>query len=170
MSVGSPALAAYSLMITSFNTRMVYKRTSSTQYKKKADVAKALVVLQQKPLRLTKDTSLLESLCIDSQWRKVILGRLNGGEAWSVATAFSIAWVVISFTFTLVDSFVSLNDPDGSGSDGLAVGTLWLWLLCLVIGWLWIPIFSSNEVSAALDHANGKTVSTTVNLSTNHQD
>ena len=170
MSVGSPALAAYSLMITSFNSRMVYKRTNRTQYKKKADVAKALVVLQQKPLSLTTDTNLLESLCIDSQWRKEILGRLNKRNAWSLATAFSIAWVVIAFTFTIIDSFVSLNDPDGSGSDGLAVGTLWLWLLCLVIGWLWVPIFSSDEVDAALDHANGKTVSTAVNSSTDHQD
>jgi len=31
---------------------------------------------------------------------------------------------------------------------------LWLWLLCLVIGWLWVPIFSSSELKTALNYAN----------------
>lgn len=163
MSIGSPALAAYSLMITSYNTRMVYKRTNLTQYKKRADVAKALVVLQQTPLSLTTDTHLLESLSVDSQWRKEILERLGNRNAWSLAAGFSVAWVVIAFGFTLIDSFVSFGNPDNSGSEGLAVGTLWLWLLCLVIGWLWVPIFSSNEVEAALNHANNKSVSAAAN-------
>ena len=160
MSVGSPALAAYSLMITSFNACMVYQKANAIDHKDKADLAKALVAIQQAPVQVTTEACLLESLCIDNQWRKEILERLNKKNAWSLVTGFSVAWVVIAFGFTLVDSFVALDDPSSGGSDGLAVGTLWLWLLCLVIGWLWVPIFPSSEVYAALRHANHETVST----------
>ena len=160
MSVGSPALAAYSLMVTSFNARMVYNKANRIAHEEKSDVAKALVALQQTALELTTDPRLLESIPVDSRWRQEILERLNKRNAWSLTTGFSVAWVVIAFAFTLVDSFVSLDDPESSGSEGLAVGTLWLWLLCLVIGWLWVPIFSSEEVTAALRRANIKAVRT----------
>ena len=148
-------------MITSFNARMVYKRAGRIEHEEKADVAKALVALQQTAIELTTDPRLLESIPVDSRWRQEILERLNKRNAWSLATGFSVAWVVIAFAFTLVDSFVSLSDPASGGSEGLAVGTLWLWLLCLVIGWLWVPIFSSSEVNAALRRANVKAVRTT---------
>ena len=160
MSIGSPALAAYSLMTTSFNYRMVYNKANRIAHKKKADVAKALVALQQTALELTTDPRLLASIPVDDKWRHEILERLGKRNAWSLATAFSITWVAIIFTFTLVNSFVPSNDSDSSGSDGLAVGTLWLWLLCLVVGWLWVPIFSSEEVDAALRRANGGVVRT----------
>ena len=160
MSVGSPALAAYSLMVTSFNARMVYNKANRIVHGEKADVARALVALQQTALELTTDPRLLESIPVDSKWRHEILDRLNKRNAWSLTTGFSVAWVVIAFVFTLIDSFVSLDDPQTSGSEGLAVGTLWLWLLCLVIGWLWVPIFSCDEVNAALRRANVKAVRT----------
>ena len=160
MSVGSPALAAYSLMITSFNTSMVYKRANGIEHKEKAEVAKALIAIQRAPLRVTTDPRLLKSIPTDNGWTNEILERLGARNAWSLTTGFSVAWVVIAFGFTLIDSFIALGDPSSGGSDGLAVGTLWLWLLCLVIGWLWVPIFSSRDVSAALRHANLKTVST----------
>ena len=153
MSVGSPALAAYSLMITSFNTRMVYQRANRMTHEDKVDVAKSLVALQQTALHLTKDPRLLDRFPVDDGWRQEVLERFDKRNAWSFTTRFSVAWVVITFIFTLVDAFVSLDDPSSGGSEGLAVGTLWLWSLCLVIGWLSVPIFSSSEVKAALRSA-----------------
>ena len=143
-------------MVTSFNVRTVYNKANRIKHKEKRNVAKALVALQQTALELTTDQRLLESIPVDDKWRHEILERLGKRNAWSLTTGFSVAWVLIAFIFTLIDSFISLNDPDSSGSEGLAVGTLWLWLLCLVIGWLWVPIFSYEEVNAALRHANGK--------------
>ena len=160
MSVGSPALAAYSLMVTAFNTRMVYKKANQIPRKGKLDVAKALIALQQTAIKLTADTYFLKLILDDGKWGDEIIERLNKRNAWSLTTGFSVAWAVIAFVFTLVDSFVSLSDPQTNGSEGLAVGILWLWLLCLVIGWLWIPIYSYEEVNAALHHANIKAVET----------
>jgi len=158
LSVGSPALAAYSLILTSLNARLIYRRTQRIKHDGKNAVARALISLQQTPLELTKDERLLAFIPINDQWRHEIVDRLNRRNAWSVATGSSVAWVFIAFTFTLVDSFVSLGGSVNSGarSDGLAVGTLWLWLLCLVIGWLWVPTFSCSELKSAIGHANKK--------------
>ena len=154
MSLGSPALAAYSLVLTSLNARLVYHRAKSIKHKSKRDVAKALISLQQTSLELTKDERLLAFIPVNDRWRQEIADRLGRRNAWSLATGSSVAWVVIAFVFTLIDSFVSLDNTADNTSEGHAVGTLWLWLLCLVIGWLWVPIFSSSELKTALNYAN----------------
>jgi hypothetical protein len=156
--VGSPALAAYSLVLTALNARLVYRRAQHIKHESKNAVARALISIQQTPLELTRDEHLLALIPINDQWRREIVDRLNRRNSWSVATGSSVAWVVIAFIFTLIDSFVSLHDSGGGGggSDGLAAGTLWLWLLCLVIGWLWVPTFTCGELKSAIDHANRK--------------
>ena len=117
-------------------------------------VARALIFLQQIPLELTKDERLLAFIPINDQWRQEIVDRLGRRNAWSIATGTSIAWVVIAFVFTLIDSFVSLNESSSGIFEGLAIGTIWLWLLCLVIGWLWVPTFTCSELKSAIGHAN----------------
>ena len=163
MSVGSPALAAYSLILTALNARSVYRRVERIKYRNKAAVARALISLQQLPLELTKKDIFLASISINSQWEQVIVSRLNRRNTWSLATASSVAWVIIAFLFTLINSFLSLNnlynspdDSTASKSASNAIGTLWLWLLCLVIGWMWVPTFTCGELKSALRHANQK--------------
>ena len=156
MSVGSPALAAYSLFLTSLNARSVYRRAHRIKHENKNALATALISLQQTPLELTRDERLLAFIPLNDQWRREIVERLRRRNAWSVATASSVAWVVIAFLFTLVDSFVTLHESAYGASEGHGVGTLWLWLLCLVIGWLWVPTFSCGELKSAIGHANRK--------------
>ena len=156
ISVGSPALAAYSLVLTSLNARLVYRRATRIKHECKHAVARALISLQQTSLELTQDERLLAFLLLDDQWRREVVDRLRGRNAWSIATAASVAWVVIAFLFTLIDSFTSPDDYGYTASEGHAVGMLWLWLLCLVIGWLWVPSFSCRELNSALHNVNRK--------------
>ena len=156
MSIGSPALAAYSLVLTSLNARSVYHTAKHVKYGNRTAVVAALTSLQQTPLELTKDRNLLNFIAINDQWRRGI-GTLRPRNAWSVTTGSSIAWAVIAFLFTLVNSFVSIDSANDSYV-GHAIGTLWLWVLCLVIGWSWVPTFSSGELKSALDATNKKTV------------
>ena len=151
--MGSPALAAYSLALTSLNVRLVYRMAHRARHENKHSVAKALISLQQAPVRLTRDERLLAFVANPKSWGLEITDRL----AWTVTTGSSIAWVIISYVFTLVDSFV---DSTNSVPQGHAVGTLWLWLLCLVTGWLWVPAFTSAELEAAIGHANQRTAKT----------
>jgi hypothetical protein len=146
-------LAAYSLIISSLNYRVVFRSLKHIKHKSKTGAAHALRSLQQIPLELTKDPTILATVPSDDQWEREITERLDKRNAWSVATGTSVAWVVTAFIFTLIDSFVSLNNSS-EPSEGLEVGILWLWLLCLVIGWLWVPTFTSRELRRAVGHAN----------------
>ena len=159
MSIGSPALAAYSLLLTSLNARSVYHRARRVRYGNRTAVVAALTSLQQIPLELTEDPRLLDFIAINDQWRREIEG-LRRRNAWSVTTGSSVAWAVIAFLFALVDSFVSI-DSVGDSYVGHALGTLWLWLLCLVIGWSWVPTFFSGELKSVLDSANQEAVERT---------
>jgi len=158
MSLGSPALAAYSLVLTSLNAQSVYRRVKASRSRYKKSVMEALISIQQTSLELTKDERLLEFIQDNHRWREEIGERLSRRGIWSLATATSVAWVVIAFLLTLVDSFVSLDGPVDHTAGGHAVGTAWLWLLCLVVGWMWVPIFDSGEIKTALDSANQRAV------------
>ena len=153
--MGSPALAAYSLVLTSLNARLVYRRAQRIKHESKTTVARALISLQQTPLELTRDERLLAFIPVNDQWRREIADRLTRRNVWSIATVSSVGWVVIAFIFTLIDSFVSLGNSVDDGYDDHAVGTLWLWLLCLVIGWFWVPTFTCGELKSAIGHVNG---------------
>ena len=159
MSLGSPALAAYSLVLTSLNARAVYYRVKASRSQHKKSVKEALISIQQAPLELTKDDRLLEFIQDNHRWREEIGERLNRRGNWSLATKTSVAWVVIAFLLTLADSFVSPDRPADNAADGHAVGTVWLWLLCLVFGWTWVPIFDSGEIKIALNYANQRAAS-----------
>ena len=123
------------------------------RHENKLSVARALVSLQQAPVRLTTNERLLAFVANPKSWGPEITHRLT----WTVTTGSSIAWVIISYVFTLVDSFV---DSTNSVPQGHAVGTLWLWLLCLVTGWLWVPAFTSAELESAIGQANKRTAKT----------
>jgi len=128
MSVGSPALVAYSLVLTALNARLVYRRAQQADHESKNDVTRALISLQQTPLELTKDDRLLAFIPINDQWKQEIVERLNRRYSWTVATGTAIAWVVVAFVFTLINSFISLDNSADGVPAGHAVGTLWLWL------------------------------------------
>jgi hypothetical protein len=156
MTVGSPALIAYSLVLSSLNCRWVCRKAKTVKHKSSEDVTRVLIAIQQIPLKLTEDIDLLPSIENNEKWRKGINDRLNQNNVWSLATGSSVAWVVIAFGFTLIDSFASLDSPVDNISEGHAVGTLWLWLLCLVIGWMWVLTYSGEDLEALLDYVNAK--------------
>lgn len=156
MSVGSPALAAYSLMVTSINVRLVYRRAQQTKHESSHLIARALISLQQIPLELTQDERLLAFIAVKNQWRREMVDRLNTRNVFSIAAGLFIGWVTITFVFIVISSFVSL---EGSGDDsygGHAIATLWLWLLCLVIGWFRVPAYTRGELESTVGHVNEK--------------
>jgi len=182
MTTGSPALAAYSLVLTALNVRSVSGRAKATNCEDWEDVAKFLISTQQIPLELIEVEYPLEiakgkrslelikyeyppkltkydyirGFISDKNWRGDITKLVNQrSNDWTLATALSVAWVIIAFLVTLADSLAYLAVM---GSQGHAVGTLWLWLLCLVIGWLWLPTFSGNQLQSAFRESAKKAI------------
>ena len=155
LTVGSPTLAAFSLALTAINARWANDRFSGIGYPNHKNAARALIHLQQVPLHLTTRDGLLASLIVlpeNEVWWKCLVTSLEKTHTWTIAAAASIVWVIVSFVFTIVDSFKSPGtnvDESGQG-----VGTLWLWLVPIVIGWLWIPVFPRDKLEAAINNAN----------------
>jgi len=120
-------------------------------------VAAALISLQQLPLELTQDERLLASIPTNDLWKQEIKDQFSRRKTWSLATVKSVVWVVIIFLFALIDSFVSLDSVAGS-YEGHAICIIWLWLPCLVIGWLRVPTFTGGELWSAPRFANQQPV------------
>ena len=47
-----------------------------------------------------------------------------------------------------------MNLGQNVNSNGQGVGSLWLWLIPIVVGWLWIPVCSYDRLKSAVDKAN----------------
>jgi hypothetical protein len=157
LTVGSPTLAAYSLALTVLNGRWIARRFAVYDYPNTGNAVQILSSLQQSPVTVTTGDSLLASLVVlpeNDKWWKELAVLLNYTQTWSLSAVTSIAWVVIAYTFTLIDSFT--GDPTPSiQSTGQGIGSLWLWLLTIVLCWLQLsPKCDSARLRQALERAN----------------
>ncbi|KAI4524038.1 hypothetical protein K525DRAFT_282007 [Schizophyllum commune Loenen D] len=162
LTVGSPALAAYSLAITALNSHWVSERFASNHYPNVHDVVRTLVSLQQSPLHARAEDGLLASLIVlpeNDCWWSELANWLDhsGTHTWSISAFANIAWVVLAVAFTVFNSVATATDVAIVNVNGQANGTLWLWLLPIVVGWLRItPKCDADRLTKAMDEANGE--------------
>jgi len=62
-----------------------------------------------------------------------------------------MAWVIIAFVLAIIDSLINAENLH---SNGKGIGSLWLWLIPIVVGWLWIPFSSYEKLRTVIDKAN----------------
>jgi len=157
LTVGSPTLAAYSLVLTVLNGRWIAQRFAGHTYPNVRNAIRTLSGLQQLPLEIETKGGLLASLIVlpeNDKWWGELIESIDYTHTWSVSAVTSIGWVVIAYIFTLVDSFIA-GGMTNFTNNGQGVGSLWLWLLPIVIGWLKIsPKCDSKRLSRAVDRAN----------------
>ncbi|KAG2050425.1 hypothetical protein BDR06DRAFT_983988 [Suillus hirtellus] len=154
LTVGSPALAGYSLFLTLLNSRWITYQFDSLNYHPNSHFALSILSsLQQVPLRLHPDHERLPSLILlENNWWKCLAEFVDYTHTWSIASATSIAWVIIAYILTVANS--PSNEADFQ-SDGEATGSLWLWLIPIVVGWLQLsPKCDFNRLQAAYDRAD----------------
>ncbi|KAF8436493.1 hypothetical protein L210DRAFT_3622432 [Boletus edulis BED1] len=161
LTLGSPTLAGYSLYLTLLNARWVNdKLFSGIDYPNSAvclAVVRVLSGLQQVPLRVHPGRSArFESLVIhpdNDNWWITLAEELDYSHTWSISSATSITWVVVAYLLTVADSLSSV--ADSIQSNGQGTGSVWLWLLPIVIGWLVLsPKCDYDRVHDAYDRAN----------------
>ncbi|KAG0696828.1 hypothetical protein DFH29DRAFT_949264, partial [Suillus ampliporus] len=157
LTVGSPALAGYSLFITLLNSRWINRRFKhSVDYPNSRFAVSILSSLQQVPLRLHPDRARLSSFIVlpeNDSWWKCFADFVDYTHTWSIASATSIAWVVVAYILTVANS---LSDVYANvQSNGEATGSMWLWLIPIVVGWLQLsPKCDFNRLQAAYDRAD----------------
>ncbi|KAJ7702648.1 hypothetical protein B0H17DRAFT_1167074, partial [Mycena rosella] len=136
LNVGSPTLAAYSATLTVLNSRWIHRRFSRISYPNAQSAATVLNNLQQSPLDVTRDDSLLFSLIVlpenDEWWSELLIFLdLKHAYTWSFSNITSIIWVVVAFLLTLIDAFTNMP-KDSFTPNGLGVGFAWLWILAII--------------------------------------
>ncbi|KAJ7321231.1 hypothetical protein DFH08DRAFT_889398 [Mycena albidolilacea] len=135
LNVGSPTLAAYSVTLTTLNSRWIHRRFSRISYPSAQSAARVLDNLQQSRLEVTGDDYVLSSLIVlpenDQYWAELLIFLdVKHSYTWSFSNIASIIWVAVAFLLTVIHTFV---DGEGSiDSNGIAVGFAWLWLLAIV--------------------------------------
>jgi hypothetical protein len=159
LAVGSPTLAAYSLALTVLNGRWIAKRFEGISYPNAHLARRLLSTLQQAPLKIAQDDTMLASLVVlveNDGWWKELTEWLDYPHTWTIPAAASVAWVSIAYLFTVIDAFINLQpNPNPELSDGQAVGTAWLWLLPVVVGWLQIsPRCDNMRLEKAFGRSN----------------
>ncbi|KDR76728.1 hypothetical protein GALMADRAFT_66963 [Galerina marginata CBS 339.88] len=157
LAVGSPTLAAYSLALTVLNGRWIARLFANYRYPNVQSAVRILSSLQQSPLQVDTDNALLASLIIlpqNEEWWTELVIWLDFTHTWSIAAVVSIAWVIIAYIFTIIDYFS--KDSTGQGILGVgSIGSLWLWLLPIVVGWLQTsPKCDSIRLTKSVERAN----------------
>ncbi|KAI9820079.1 MAG: hypothetical protein M1826_000965 [Phylliscum demangeonii] len=175
LAVGSPALITYSLTLTILNRFWVrgefnalYDRSESTKVRRNypeygARVRHAQYLLQegqQVPLRLSQERGWLGSLVVlphNQHWWKRMNDRLvatRRGVTFSLVAQVlvaGIAWILL-----ICSTFLGGNFGDRITALDLASGNLWMWLVPVIWGWIFVGTqYSPNSIDFALkrDHA-----------------
>ncbi|KAG2135381.1 uncharacterized protein EDB93DRAFT_1170951 [Suillus bovinus] len=155
LTVGSPTLAGYSLFVTLLNSRWITRQFNSLDYHPNSRFALSILSsLQQVPLRLHPDRERLPSLILpENDWWKCLAEFVDYTHTWSIASATSIAWVIVAYILTVANSLS--NVYANVQSNGEATGSMWLWLIPIVVGWLQLsPKCDFGRLQAAYDRAD----------------
>ncbi|KAG8221406.1 hypothetical protein J3R82DRAFT_1589 [Butyriboletus roseoflavus] len=161
LTLGSPFLAGYSIYVTLLNARwandQLFAEIDYPSTAVRQSVVRVLSSLQQVPLRVHPgESARLESLVVhpdNDNWWTTLAKELEYSHTWSIASATSITWVVIAYLLTVADSLS--NVADNINSNGQGTGSVWLWVLPIVVGWLVLsPKCDYARVHEAYDKAN----------------
>jgi len=138
LAVSSPTLAAYYATLTVLNGRWLARRFSHISYTNAYQALRILNSLQQSPLQITNEGSLLSSLIIlpenDKRWND-LMDRLDYTHIWSISASTAIAWV---FYRVYINSYRILYQRDGWTFRRRCIRwaggwKCWLWLLPIAI-------------------------------------
>ncbi len=129
LTIGSPTLGAYSLILTVLNGAYVARRFSRIVYPNTREAVRILTGLQQAPLHISTQHALLASLVVlpdNNQWWTRMLNAIEYEHTWSLTSISQIAWVIVAYVLTVLQSMS--NIPEEINAHGQGVGSLWMWV------------------------------------------
>ncbi|KAF9645087.1 hypothetical protein BDM02DRAFT_3189991 [Thelephora ganbajun] len=108
MTIGSPALAAYSLQITHLNAGWLSKAFLNVKYPNSKAISTVMSTLQHVPIRISSDLNLVSSLIVlprnGGYWGLLLKGA-EKTRRWSIPLVMNFAWAIIATLLTTIDSF-----------------------------------------------------------------
>ena len=154
MTIGSPALAAYSLQITHLNAGWITRAFLDLEYPNSREIGAVLSAFQHVPIRILATGGLLPSLLVlqpnDAYWQLLLKGA-EKTRRWSIPLVVGFIWVVVATLLTIIDSFHHPPTDDV----GYAIVAAWTYLLPLIMGWLHVGSQPEpGHLRECLDSAN----------------
>ncbi|KAF9777470.1 hypothetical protein BJ322DRAFT_1148538 [Thelephora terrestris] len=135
ITMGSPALAAYSLQITHLNKCWITTAFLDVKYPNSKLVATALAAFHHIPIKIEYKSPFLHSLIAlaknDEYWS--LLEPANKTRQWSITLVLSVILAIISYILTIANTIISRGGNTDTASPPYGPS-----LLPLVIGWLYI--------------------------------
>jgi len=155
LTIGSPALAAYSLQITLLNGRWLTQAFSDINHPNSDAIPTAISALQHIPVQLSSNPALLPSLIVlpqnDGYWR-LLLKSARKIRRWSLPLIMNFIWVIVAALLTIIDSFYRPIP----GEIGYGTVTSLAYLLPLIIGWLHVGSEPEpDHLKESLEEASG---------------
>lgn len=151
VTIGSPALAAYSLLITHLNRCWITAAFLDVEYPNSKHMATVLAAFHHIPIQVEYSSPFLHSLVVlpnnDKFWSQLAVA--NKIRRWSVP-------LVMTYVLAIFSVLLSTIDPVSPrpGDIGYSIAAIWAYLLPLIIGWLHIgcepePSHLRNSLAAA---------------------
>ena len=135
ITIGSPALAIYSLEITHLNGAWITEAFLDVNYPNSEKIPIVLSAFHHVPIRISHRPPHLHSLVVlhknDGFWG-LLFEAAQQTRRWSIPLTINFILVVLAVILTIVDSYFSA----GPGDTGNGIAATWTFLLPLVIGWL----------------------------------
>jgi hypothetical protein len=100
LTVGSPTLAAYSLVFTVLNGKWISRRLTGIRYPNVHTIWRVLSSFQQSALLVDHSDGLLASLIVlpeNDNWWKELAHDLDYAQTWSPSMIAQIIWVFIAY-------------------------------------------------------------------------
>ena len=154
MTIGSPALAAYSLQITHLNAGWIGKAFVDLEYPNSGSIPTVISAFQHVPIHISPAGGLLPSLIVlpqnDAYWELLLKG-VKKTRRWSIPLIAGFVWAVLATLLTIVDSFSYPPAPNA----GYSIVATWTYLLPLIMGWLHVGSQPEpNHLRECLESAN----------------
>ena len=166
LALGSPSLVAYSLSLTILNTRRINQKFRQIkeesqilhrplQIKAMKAARFILIEMQHVPIRVHNGRRReIAQLIVHPDnwawWCSLRQKLLTTKRKWTYSLYAQVGWVCISQLLAIIDFFTSASS-DSSIGIGLAINSLWLWMIPIVLGWVYVGNQNHAEsVKAAL--------------------
>ncbi|KAK5133785.1 hypothetical protein LTR08_007214 [Meristemomyces frigidus] len=170
LAVGSPAFVTYSLSITILNRYWVRKKFGGLlskaggvsvrqKYRDYEDRVRAAQYLlqeaQQVPLRASQAKGWLSSLIVvpgNGEWWEHLESRLKSTRRGVTASLVAqMALASVTYLFTVITSLVESLGDQTTGLQ-ISAGSLWIWLIPVIIGWITVGTqYSHRSIDDALE-------------------
>ena len=172
LAVGSPSLLIYSLAMTILQARwtnQVFRKIveksgplGRDSHTNAIRAARAILIeLQHVPIGVFNGPRReIAQLVVRPEnwtwWCRVRQGILKTKREWTYSLYAQVGWVCVAQLLAITSFFTSLStDWSNSVGIGLAVNCLWLWMIPVVLGWVYVGTqTSAGSVKVALTEAS----------------